>query len=95
MKPIGFRLSFLSFAGLLAGVWIAISPWVLGYPGSGSGSWSTSELSDAAVGAAVIAASAVCLVASVTSSVHQLTRLQTQLEEQRHQGRGISEDGGR
>lgn len=78
MKLTGFRLSLLSFAGLLAGVWIAISPWVLGYPGSGSGSWSASELSGAAVGAAVIAASAACLVASVTSSVHQLARLAEQ-----------------
>ncbi|MBO0683967.1 MAG: SPW repeat protein [Candidatus Dormibacteraeota bacterium] len=89
MKSLGLRQSFLSFAGLLAGVWIAISPWVLGYPGSGGGAWSASEFSAAAAGGAVIAASAICLVASMTSSVHQMVRLAEQRDQEGAPSEGI------
>jgi hypothetical protein len=70
----GLRQSALSFVGLLAGVWIAIAPWVMGYP-QPSASWTASELSCIVAGAVVVAVSAACLVASATSSVHQVMRL--------------------
>jgi hypothetical protein len=48
--------------GLAAGIWVFVSPWVLGYPSSPSG-WSTSVWTSVWAGAVVTVASAVSLVA--------------------------------
>jgi hypothetical protein len=69
-----FRLCVLFVLGLLAGVWIAIAPWVLGYPQPARGGWSASQLSSVVAGALVIAASGTSLVAVVTGSLGCLAR---------------------
>jgi hypothetical protein len=66
------RLSVLFVVGLAAGVWIAVAPWVLGYPQPARGGWSASQLSSVVAGALVIAVSGTSLVAVVTGSLGRL-----------------------
>jgi len=68
------RLSVLFALGLLAGIWIAVAPWVLGYPQPARGGWSASQLSSVVAGALVIVASGTSLVAVVTGSLGGLPR---------------------
>jgi len=69
----GVRQSVLLLAGVLAGVWIAVSPWVIGYPRSGSG-WTSSQWSDVVAGAVVAAASGAGLVLVATHTLAEVAR---------------------
>ncbi|HXM55873.1 MAG TPA: hypothetical protein VOB72_10835 [Candidatus Dormibacteraeota bacterium] len=60
-------------AGLAAGVWVFVSPWALGYPAAGA-AWSASTWTSVWSGAAVIAASAISLVAVLARGVHATLR---------------------
>lgn len=70
----GVRQSVIFFLGLLAGVWIVIAPWVLGYPQDAGGRWTVPELTSVVVGGIVAAVSAVCLVVGLTQSAHLVVR---------------------
>ncbi|MBO0681944.1 MAG: hypothetical protein J2P45_02210 [Candidatus Dormibacteraeota bacterium] len=76
-------LAVFIFLGLLAGIWIVVAPWVLGYSPPAGAQWSHSQLSTAAAGAVVIGVSAVALVAVVTSLAGpQPPRLQPRPEDE-------------
>jgi hypothetical protein len=68
----GLRLAVFSFIGLLAGLWVAMAPWVIGFPEPPRGSWSAADVSCVIVGAVVIAASTACLIAAATSAIGEL-----------------------
>jgi fatty acid desaturase len=61
-------LSTLFVAGLAAGVWIFVSPWVLGYPATAG--WTSSTWTSVWVGGILTAASAVSLVAVLAEAMH-------------------------
>ena len=82
----GVRQSVVFLAGLLAGTWVVIAPWVIGYPQPDGGRWTSSEWSDVVVGAVVVAVSAAGLVAAVTHALQTLVR-------QVESGRSRSGDG--
>jgi len=61
------RLALVPFfmVGLLAGVWLVVSPWVVGFPPGAHGGWSASRWSEVLAGAIVVGVSAVALVTTV------------------------------
>ena len=61
------RLALVPFfmVGLLAGVWLVVSPWVVGFPPGAHGGWSASRWSEVLAGAIVVGVSAVVLVTTV------------------------------
>ena len=67
----GLRLAVFSVAGLLAGLWVALAPWVIGFPQPPRG-WSAADISAAIAGGVVIAVSGAWLVASTTSALREL-----------------------
>lgn len=67
------QLAVLHFLGLLVGVWIFISPWVLGYPDV-AGSWSHSTWTSVWIGGILITASVGGLVTGVALGARAATR---------------------
>ena len=67
------QLAVLHFLGLLTGVWIFISPWVLGYPDVAR-SWSHSTWTSVWIGGIVVAASVAGLVACAALGARAATR---------------------
>jgi len=61
------RLALAPFflVGLLAGVWLVVSPWVVGFSPGAHGGWSASRWSEVLAGAIVVGVSAVALVTTV------------------------------
>jgi hypothetical protein len=59
----------LSAIGLAAGIWILVSPWVLGYPASAG--WTASTWTAVWVGGLVAAVSAVSVVVVLAHAVHR------------------------
>jgi len=57
----------LFLIGLLVGVWTVIAPWVVGFPGVGSGSWSSLTWASVGAGALVVTAGAAGLVVMAAS----------------------------
>jgi hypothetical protein len=49
----------------LAGVWLFVAPWVVGFPPGAQGGWSASRWSAVWAGAIVVGASGVALVTTV------------------------------
>lgn len=70
------QLAAVFALGLALGIWVFVSPWVLGYPSSGHGAWTGSTWASVWVGGAVIAASAIALVVALARAVHLLQRTQ-------------------
>jgi hypothetical protein len=64
----------LCLAGLLAGIWAVIAPWVIGYPASSGGAWTSMTWASVWVGGVVVAASAAGLVVSTAVALAALTR---------------------
>ncbi len=64
----GVPLLILLGLGLLTGIWVFVSPFVLGYPNASG--WSSSTWTSLWAGAIVIGASAISLIVVLASSVH-------------------------
>jgi len=64
------QLVALLLVGLAAGIWTFVSPWALGYPGSGGIEWTRSIWSNVIVGSVVAVASAAALVVAAALMVH-------------------------
>jgi hypothetical protein len=61
-------------AGLLAGVWTFVSPWVVGFPAVRPGQWSSSMWSTVWVAAIVIGVSSVGLVTALALAISAVQR---------------------
>ena len=61
------RLALAPFfmVGLLAGVWLVVAPWIVGFPPGAHGGWSASRWSYVLAGAVVVGVSGVALVTTV------------------------------
>jgi hypothetical protein len=59
------QLAALSLIGLLAGAWAFVAPWVVGFPTSRPGDWTSSMWSNVWIGAVVVGSSAVGLVTAL------------------------------
>jgi hypothetical protein len=68
----GVPLLVLFAIGLAAGVWILVSPWVLGYPFGGG--WTAPVRNALAVGSVLVVASAASLVVVLARAVHVTLR---------------------
>lgn len=73
--------------GLLVGVWQFISPWVIGFPGTGPGPWSAVVWSSTWTAALVIGASALALVIVSAASAQAALRAAGSRAEQEQAGR--------
>ena len=60
-----FQLAGLLVVGVLAGAWVFIAPWVLGFPAGRSGTWTSSMWTNVWVGAIVVGSSAVGLLGAL------------------------------
>lgn len=72
------QLAALFVAGLLAGLWAFIAPWVLGYAGGTRGGWAQHTWSNVWVGAIVIGASATGLATVTALAAHGALRVAAQ-----------------
>jgi hypothetical protein len=68
-------LVVLFVLGFAAGVWVFVSPWVLGYPLRAG--WTSAVWTSVWAGAAVTTASAVCLVALLARVLYLAERSDT------------------
>jgi hypothetical protein len=68
-----FQLAVLHLVGLAIGVWVFVSPWVLGYPDV-AGSWSRSTWASIWIGGILVTASAAGLVTCVALGARAATR---------------------
>jgi hypothetical protein len=59
------QLAVLFAIGLVAGAWTFLAPWVLGFPSSRAGAWTSSTWAAVWVGSIVVVASAVGLVTAL------------------------------
>jgi hypothetical protein len=63
------QLAVLFAAGLLAGIWTFVAPWVVGFPSGRPGQWTSSTWSTVWVAAIVIGVSAVGLVTALALAI--------------------------
>jgi len=68
----GVPLLLLFVVGLGAGIWVFVSPWVLGYPSSSG--WSASVWTSVWAGAVLTVASALSIVALLASMIFAAER---------------------
>jgi hypothetical protein len=69
-----FQLAVLFAAGLLAGVWTFVAPWIVGFPSVRPGQWSSSTWSTVWVAGIVIGASSIGLVMALALAIHAAPR---------------------
>jgi hypothetical protein len=79
------QLAGLFVAGLLAGLWAFIAPWVLGYAGGTRGGWAQPTWSNVWVGAIVIGASAAGLATVTALAAHGALRITAQRRPEEHE----------
>jgi hypothetical protein len=65
----GLPLIILFVVGMIAGIWVFLAPWTLGYP-TATG-WTSSVWTSVWVGGILTVASAVSVVAVLARSLHQ------------------------
>ena len=69
-----FQLVALFSIGLVAGLWTFVAPWVVGYPSSRPGNWSSSTWSTVWVAAIVVGVSAVGIVVALALALSAALR---------------------
>jgi hypothetical protein len=68
------QLTVLFAVGLLVGIWTFIAPWVVGFPSSRPGQWTSSTWSTVWVAALVVGVSAVGLVIALGLAISAALR---------------------
>ena len=68
------QLALLFAAGLLAGVWTFVAPWMVGFPSVRPGQWTSSTWSAVWVGAIVIGVSSAGLVIALALAISAAPR---------------------
>jgi hypothetical protein len=68
------QLAVLFAAGLLAGTWTFVAPWIVGFPSVRPGQWTNSTWSTVWVAAIVIGVSSVGLVTALALAISSVPR---------------------
>jgi hypothetical protein len=71
------QLAALFAAGVLAGIWTFVAPWIVGFPSVRPGQWTSSTWSEVWVGAIVLGVSSVGLVIALALAISAVPRLRT------------------
>jgi hypothetical protein len=68
------QLALLFAAGLMAGIWTFVAPWIVGFPSVRPGQWTSSTWSAVWVGSIVIGVSAAGLVIALALAISAAAR---------------------